>query len=88
MDGLRVRVRVEALELRSTPTAWLLAGLAAPDRLSVGVEVADSNGVLARFPASAASTLGGWAWRDPDARLLRLARRLGMRVAQGLQSGL
>ena len=84
-DGdLSLQVRVDALRLRSSGVAWLFSWAAAPDHLGAQVTVLRGLERVDRCPARVESALSGYSWRDPDARLDRLARRLGHRIAEGL----
>jgi hypothetical protein len=84
-DGeLSLQVRVEALRLRSAWVTWLFAWAVAPDHLAAQVTVLRGLERVDRCPARVESALSGYSWRDPDARLERLARRLGHRIAEGL----
>jgi hypothetical protein len=85
---LALRVTIDSVRLRGTVSTWLFGWVAAPDHLAARVSVEREhtrdlvNGNLC--PARVESALAGWSWRDREARLDRLARRLGQRVAEGL----
>jgi hypothetical protein len=84
-DGeLTLLVTVDSARLRSAPTAWLFAWAAAPDHLAAQVSVLHGLERATRCPARVESALAGYSWRDPNARLERLARRLGQRIAEEL----
>lgn len=84
-DGeLTLLVTVDSTRLRSSATAWLFAWAAPPDHLAALVAVLRGLDRAPRCPARVESALAGYSWRDPDARLERLARRLGHRIAEGL----
>ena len=84
-DGqLALLVTIESARLRGPATAWLFAWAAAPDHLAAEVSVLRGLDRTARCPVQVESALAGWSWRDRDARLERLARRLGRRIAEGL----
>ena len=84
-DGeLTLLVTVDSARLRSAPTAWLFGWAAAPDHLAAQVSVLSGLERATRCPARVESALAGYSWRDPEARLERLARRLGQRIAEGL----
>ena len=84
-DGaLSLELRIDSARLRSAWVTWLFAWAAAPDHLSAQVSVLRGLERAARCPVRVESALAGYAWRDPDARLERLARRLGHRIAEGL----
>jgi hypothetical protein len=82
--GRSVAVTVDSARLRSAGVAWLFAWAAPPDHLSARVSLSRGTEHTARCSERVESALAGWSWRDPDARLDRLARRLGQRIAQGL----
>jgi hypothetical protein len=85
-DGqLSLVVTIDSARLRSASVTWLFAWAAPPDHLAAQVSVLQ-HGVerTALCPARVESALAGYSWRDPDARLERLARRLGHRIAEGL----
>jgi hypothetical protein len=77
-------VTIEAARLRSSWVAWLFAWLAPPDSLEAHVIVLRGLDRAASGAVRVESALSGYSWRDPDARLERLARRLGHRIAEGL----
>jgi hypothetical protein len=84
-DGeLSLVVSVESARLRPAWKTWLFAWAAAPDHLAARVLVLRGAERLSSTPVRVESALGGWAWRDPEERLDRLARRLGRRLAEGL----
>jgi hypothetical protein len=79
-----LEVTVESARLRSGWVTWLFAWAAAPDHVAGRVSVLRGGARVARYPVRVESALAGYSWRDPDARLDRLARRLGRRLAEGL----
>ena len=81
---LALEVELEALELRSAAVTWLFAWAAAPDQLAARVRVLRDGAVVSDGRLRLESALSGYSWRDPGARLDRLARRLGRRIALGL----
>jgi hypothetical protein len=81
---LSLVVSVESARLRPGWVTWLFSWAAAPDHLAAQVMVLRGAERLSIAPVRVESALGGWAWRDPDERLDRLARRLGQRLADGL----
>jgi hypothetical protein len=84
-DGdLTLLVTIDSARLRSAATTWLFAWAAAPDHVAARVSVLHGLDRADRCPARVESALSGYSWRDPDARLERLARRLGQRIAEGL----
>jgi hypothetical protein len=84
-DGeLTLLVTIDSARLRSASTTWLFGWVAAPDHLAAQVSVLHGLERAARCPTRVESSLAGYSWRDPDARLERLARRLGQRIAEGL----
>jgi hypothetical protein len=84
-DGaLVLEVTVDSTRLRSAWVTWLFAWAAAPDHLAARVSVLRDGASVAVYPVRVESSLAGYSWRDPDARLDRLARRLGHRLAEGL----
>jgi hypothetical protein len=84
-DGeLTLLVAIDGARVRSAAVAWLFAWLAAPDHLTAQVSVLRGLDRESRCPVRVESALSGYSWRDPDARLERLARRLGHRIADGL----
>ena len=84
-DGpLALEVSLDSLCLRSSLVTWLFSWAAAPDHLAARVVVRRRGTRVAAFPLRVESALAGFAWRDPEARLERLARRLGHRVAAEL----
>jgi hypothetical protein len=84
-DGeLALVVRIDSARLRPAWVAWLFAWVAAPDQLATQVLVLRGAEPVSSTPVRVESALSGWAWRDPDERLDRLARRLGQRIAEGL----
>ena len=82
--GASVTIIVESARLRWTLTAWLFAWAAPPDHLAARVSLRRAAEREPRCAARVESALAGWSWRNPEARLDRLARRLGQRVAEGL----
>jgi hypothetical protein len=83
-SGRSVAVTVDSARLRSAGVAFLFAWAAPPDHLSARVSLSRGTEDTPRCSARVESALAGWSWRDPDARLDRLARRLGQRVVEGL----
>lgn len=81
---LTLLVTIDSARLRSAATTWLFGWAAAPDHLAAQVSVLHGLERATRCPARVESALAGYSWRDPDARLERLARRLGRRIAEGL----
>ena len=79
-----VAVTVDSARLRSSLSTWLFAWAASPDHLAARVSLRRGAEREPRCAARVESALAGWSWRDPEARLDRLARRLGQRVAEGL----
>ena len=79
-----VAVTVDSAQLRSAATTVLFAWVADPDELSARVSLRRGSQRTPRCAVRVESALAGWSWRDPEARLDRLARRLGQRVAEGL----
>ncbi len=77
-------VTVDSARLRSSWVTWLFAWAAAPDHLEAQVFVLRGLDRVASHARRVESALAGYAWRDPEARLERLARRLGRRIAEGL----
>jgi hypothetical protein len=77
-------VTVDSARLRSAWVTWLFAWVAAPDHVAARVSVLRDGAPVAGYPVRVESALAGYSWRDPDARLDRLARRLGHRLAEGL----
>jgi len=82
--GGSVAVTIDSAALRSAGVAWLFAWAVPPDHLSARVSLRRGAEHTPRCSARVESALAGWSWRDPDARIDRLARRLGQRVAEGL----
>jgi hypothetical protein len=82
--SLDLYVALDSLRLRSATVTWLLAWAAPPDHLAAEVQVARAGVAVARYRVRVESGLDGYSWRDPAARLDRLARRLGRRLAEGL----
>ena len=82
--GASILLTVDSARLRSALATWLFAWVAHPDHLSVRVSLRRGADSSARCPARVESALAGWSWRETEARLDRLARRLGPRVAEGL----
>jgi len=85
---LAVEATLEALRLRGALATWLFAWAVPPDHLSARVAVHRRGLPEARFALRVESALAGYGWRDPEERLDRLARRLGRRLAERLESGL
>jgi hypothetical protein len=88
-DGqLALVVTIDSARLRSGAVTWLFAWAAAPDHLAAQVVLERGHArdptLHLRCPVRVESALAGYSWRDPDARLARLARRLGRRIAEGL----
>lgn len=88
-DGpLALLVTIDSVRVRGTVAAGLFGWVSGDDHLSarVGIEREDTRDLVAAelCPVRVESALAGWSWRDPDARLERLARRLGHRIAEGL----
>jgi len=79
-----LEVTIESARLRSGWVTWLFAWAAAPDHAAARVSVLRDGERVASYPVRVESALAGYSWRDPDARLDRLARRLGHRLAEGL----
>jgi hypothetical protein len=79
-----LQLTLESARLRSAVTAWGFAWIARPDHLFARVALRRGTDESPRCPARVESALAGWSWRDREARLDRLARRLGQRVAEGL----
>ena len=77
-------VEVRDLHLRSGLSAWLWPESVAPDHLRVLVRFRDDAGFWRHedFEWLETTRVGGWDWRDPEARLERVARRLGRRIAE------
>jgi hypothetical protein len=86
--ALSVAATLESVHLRGGLTTWLFAWAAAPDHLAARVEVRRGGSSVAVFPLRVESALAGYSWRDAEERLDRLARRLGRRLAERLESGL
>jgi hypothetical protein len=82
--GSSVAVTVDSARLRSALSTWLFAWTAPPDHLAARVSLRRGAEHEPRCSARVESALAGWSWRDPEARLDRLARRLGQRIAEGL----
>ncbi len=84
-DGeLALEVTIDSARLRSAGSTWLFAWIASPDHLAAQIAVRRGAERAGQCPVHVESALSGYAWRDPDARLERLARRLGRRAAAGL----
>jgi hypothetical protein len=84
-DGdLTLLVTIDDGRLRTAAVAWWFAWIAAPDHLDAQVSVLRGLDRVPRCPVRVESALAGYSWRDPDARLDRLARRLGHRIADAL----
>jgi hypothetical protein len=84
-DGqLSLVVTIDSARVRGTVATWLFAWAAAPDHLAAQVLVVRDLEISPRCPVRVESALSGYSWRDPDARLERLARRLGHRIADRL----
>ena len=84
-DGeFMLEVAVDSTRLRSAWVTWLFAWAAAPDHLAARVSVLRDGARVAGYRVRVESALAGYSWRDPDARLDRLARRLGHRLVEGL----
>ena len=77
-------VSIESVHVRSSWTAWLFAWLARPDRIEAQVQILRGLDRVASGPVRVESELAGYSWRDSDARLARLARRLGHRIVEAL----
>jgi hypothetical protein len=85
-DGdLTLLVTIDDERLRTAAVAWWFAWIAAPDHLAAQVAVLRGLDRVPRCSVRVESALSGYSWRDPDARLERLARRLGHRIAEDLQ---
>jgi hypothetical protein len=77
-----LEVEVLALSLEGAVPVWLWRGLAGEDWLEVRVRVHDASGLHDDFILTERTGVEGWEWRDADARLDRMARRLGRRIAE------
>ena len=77
-------VEVLALALAGAIPVWLWRGWAGDDRLEVKVRVLDAGVFREDFSLTERTGVEGWEWRDADARLDRMARRLGRRIAEVL----
>lgn len=80
--SVEILVEVLALSLRAAPAVWLWPDLGSPDALAVRVHVRLPKEAREAFTWEEQTRVGGWEWRDADARLERLARRLGRRIAE------
>lgn len=88
-DGqLSLLVTIDSMRVRGTVAAWLFGSVALPDHLAAQVSMEREHTrdleTADLCPARVESALAGWSWRDREARLERLARRLGRRIAEGL----
>jgi hypothetical protein len=84
-DGeLALVVTIGSARLRSPTVTWFFAWATAPDHLAAQVLVVRGSEPASRCPVRVESALAGYSWRDPEARLERLARRLGHRIAEEL----
>lgn len=81
---LSLHVQIRSVRLRSELVALLFGRASRADRLEVLATVTRGGQRLKEFPVRVASSLGGRDWRDPEERLLRMARMSGRRVAEGL----
>ncbi|TMA33577.1 MAG: hypothetical protein E6J87_09685 [Deltaproteobacteria bacterium] len=75
---------IDAARLRSAWVTWLFAWAAAPDHLAAQVSVLRDLALVPSCPVRVESAVSGYSWRDRDARVAHLARRLGHRIAEGL----
>ena len=80
--SVEIRVEVIALSLRAAAAVWLWPDMGSPDALTVRVYLRLQNETREAFTWEEQTRVGGWEWRDADARLERLARRLGRRIAE------
>jgi hypothetical protein len=81
---LELRVRVRALSLRSRTSAWLWPDVAGTDRLEASVAALADGDLRKTFGVRTETRVGGKAWREPEARLRRLAQQLGRQIAERL----
>ncbi len=77
-----LEVEVKGVSLAGAMSTWLWRGLVGEDWLEVRVTVRDSGGLREDFTLTERTAVEGWEWRDADARLDRMARRLGRRIAE------
>ncbi len=75
-------MEVKGVSLAGAMSTWLWRGLVGEDWLEVRVTVRDSGGLREDFILTERTAVEGWEWRDADARLDRMARRLGRRIAE------
>ena len=77
-----LEVEVKGVSRAGVMSTWLWRGLVGEDWLEVRVTVRDSGGLREDFTLTERTAVEGWEWRDADARLDRMARRLGRRIAE------
>jgi hypothetical protein len=77
-----LEVEVLALSLEGAVPVWLWRSLVGEDWLEVRVRVRGASGLRDDFTLIERTGVAGWEWRDADARLDRMARRLGRRIAE------
>ena len=82
--SLVLLVEVREVHLRGALSTWLWPDGVEPDHVLVYVRFRDDAGFWRHedFEWKETTRVGGWDWRDGEARLERVSRRLGRRIAE------